>query len=111
MPTPTFETILLDVADEIATITLNRPERLNAFTTQMMLDLIAAFDATDADDGVKAVIVPGAGRGFWPGEPAPSIARGAIRSGSPPGWAESNPTVAAASPYASSIASNRSWRR
>jgi enoyl-CoA hydratase/carnithine racemase len=67
MPTPTFETILLDVADEIATITLNRPERLNAFTTQMMLDLIAAFDATDADDGVKAVIVTGAGRGFCAG--------------------------------------------
>src|SRR5271170_7535301 len=67
MPMQTFETILLDVADEIATITLNRPERLNAFTTQMMLDLIAAFDATDADDAVKAVIVTGAGRGFCAG--------------------------------------------
>ncbi len=67
MPAQTFETILLDVADEIATITLNRPERLNAFTTQMMLDLIAAFDATDADDGVKAVIITGAGRGFCAG--------------------------------------------
>ena len=64
---PTFETILYDVADGIATITLNRPERLNAFTTQMMVDMIAAFDASDADDDVRAVIVTGAGRGFCAG--------------------------------------------
>ena len=49
---PTFETILYDVEDGIATFTLNRPERLNAFTNQMMTDLIAAFDLTDADDAV-----------------------------------------------------------
>jgi enoyl-CoA hydratase/carnithine racemase len=64
---PTFETILLDVADGIATLTLNRPDRLNAFNTQMMKDMIAAFDATDADDSVRAVIVTGAGRGFCAG--------------------------------------------
>jgi len=64
---PTFETILYDVADGIATITLNRPERLNAFTTQMMVDMIAAFDLSDADDDVRAVIVTGAGRGFCAG--------------------------------------------
>ncbi|HEY1427425.1 MAG TPA: crotonase/enoyl-CoA hydratase family protein [Caulobacteraceae bacterium] len=64
---PSFETILYDVADGVATITLNRPERLNAFTTQMMVDMIAAFDASDADDGVRAVIVTGAGRGFCAG--------------------------------------------
>jgi len=63
----TFETILYGVEDGIATITLNRPERLNAFTTQMMSDMIAAFDETDADDDVKAVIVTGAGRGFCAG--------------------------------------------
>jgi Enoyl-CoA hydratase/carnithine racemase len=62
-----FETLLLDVADGIATITLNRPDRLNAFTPKMMLDMIAAFDATDADDDVRAVIVTGAGRGFCAG--------------------------------------------
>jgi len=67
MPSPTFETILYDVEDGIATFTLNRPERLNAFTNQMMTDLIAAFDLTDADDAVKAVIVTGAGRGFCAG--------------------------------------------
>ncbi|HEX7759924.1 MAG TPA: crotonase/enoyl-CoA hydratase family protein [Caulobacteraceae bacterium] len=67
MSNPTFETILYDVADGIATITLNRPEKLNAFTTQMMSDLIAAFDLTDADDEVRAVIVTGAGRAFCAG--------------------------------------------
>ncbi|MDX2235144.1 MAG: crotonase/enoyl-CoA hydratase family protein [Hyphomonadaceae bacterium] len=64
----TFETILYDVKDGIATITLNRPEKMNAFTGQMMLDMIAAFDLTDADDAVKAVIVTGAGdRAFCAG--------------------------------------------
>ncbi|WP_337186332.1 crotonase/enoyl-CoA hydratase family protein [Phenylobacterium sp.] len=67
MAQPVFETLLYDVADGIATITLNRPDRLNAFTPKMMLDMIAAFDATDADDAVKAVIVTGAGRGFCAG--------------------------------------------
>ncbi len=62
-----FETLLYDVTDGIATITLNRPDKLNAFTSRMMLDLIAAFDATDADDAVKAVIVTGAGRAFCAG--------------------------------------------
>ena len=67
MTQPRFETLLYDVQDGIATITLNRPDRLNAFTTRMMADLIGAFDATDADDGVKAVIVTGAGRAFCAG--------------------------------------------
>jgi enoyl-CoA hydratase/carnithine racemase len=67
MPTRTLETLTLDVADKVAVITLNRPEKLNAFTGQMMLDLIAAFDATDADDAVGAVIVTGAGRAFCAG--------------------------------------------
>ncbi len=67
MPAPTFETILYAVEDGIATITLNRPERLNAFTTAMMVEMIAAFDATDADDAVGAVIVTGAGRAFCAG--------------------------------------------
>jgi enoyl-CoA hydratase/carnithine racemase len=63
----TFETLLYSVDEGIATITLNRPDKLNAFTTRMMSDMIAAFDATDADDAVKAVIVTGAGRGFCAG--------------------------------------------
>jgi len=67
MPNPTFETILYDVEDRIATITLNRPDRLNAFTSKMMAEMIAAFDLTDADDDVGAVIVTGSGRGFCAG--------------------------------------------
>jgi enoyl-CoA hydratase/carnithine racemase len=67
MPQPIFETLLYDVREGIATITLNRPDRMNAFTPKMSLELIAAFDATDADDAVKAVIVTGAGRGFCAG--------------------------------------------
>ncbi len=67
MTSPAFETLLYAVEDGIATVTLNRPDRLNAFTARMMSDMIAAFDATDADDAVKAVIVTGAGRGFCAG--------------------------------------------
>jgi enoyl-CoA hydratase/carnithine racemase len=64
---PTFETLLYDLKDGIATITLNRPEKLNAFNTQMMKDMIAAFDHTDADDDVRVVVITGAGRGFCAG--------------------------------------------
>ena len=59
--------ILYDVADHIATITLNRPDRLNAFTGQMLTELLAAFDRVDADDDVRAVIMTGAGRAFCAG--------------------------------------------
>ncbi|MDP3593560.1 crotonase/enoyl-CoA hydratase family protein, partial [Phenylobacterium sp.] len=62
-----FETLAYELEDGVATITLNRPDKLNAFNTQMMKDLIAVFDVTDADDAVKAVIVTGAGRGFCAG--------------------------------------------
>ncbi len=62
-----FETIKLDVEDGVATLTLNRPDRMNAFTGQMMLDMIAAFDITDKDDAVGAVIVTGEGRAFCAG--------------------------------------------
>ena len=62
-----FTEIKYDVADKIATITLNRPEKLNAFTGTMMSELIEAFGKADADDDVRAVIVTGAGRGFCAG--------------------------------------------
>jgi enoyl-CoA hydratase/carnithine racemase len=67
MSQPTFETLLYAVEDGIATITLNRPEKLNAFTARMMKELIDVFDITDADDAVKVVIVTGAGRAFCAG--------------------------------------------
>jgi enoyl-CoA hydratase/carnithine racemase len=62
-----FEQIRYEVADGVLTITLDRPDRLNAFTPTMAKELIAAFDAADADDDVRAVIVTGAGRGFCAG--------------------------------------------
>jgi len=62
-----FETLLYSVDDGIATIALNRPDKLNAFTSGMMHDLLAAFDASDRDDAVRAVIVTGSGRAFCAG--------------------------------------------
>jgi enoyl-CoA hydratase/carnithine racemase len=62
-----FEQIRAEAADGVLTITLNRPERLNAFTETMRRELIAAFDEADADDDVRAVIVTGEGRGFCAG--------------------------------------------
>jgi enoyl-CoA hydratase/carnithine racemase len=62
-----YEQIKYEVEDNILTITLNRPDKMNAFTHVMMDELIAAFDAADADDNVRAIIVTGAGRAFCAG--------------------------------------------
>jgi enoyl-CoA hydratase/carnithine racemase len=62
-----FEEIRYELADRVLTITLNRPDRLNAFTPRMGRELIEAFDRADADDDVRAVIVTGEGRGFCAG--------------------------------------------
>jgi enoyl-CoA hydratase/carnithine racemase len=62
-----YEQITAETADGVLTITLNRPDRLNAWTPTMGAELIAAFDAADADDAVRAIIVTGAGRGFCAG--------------------------------------------
>lgn len=59
--------VLTAVADGVLTITLNRPDKLNAFTPTMRDGMIAAFDRADADDAVHVVIVTGAGRGFCAG--------------------------------------------
>jgi enoyl-CoA hydratase/carnithine racemase len=62
-----YEQITAETADGVLTITLNRPDRLNAWTPTMGQELMAAFDAADADDEVRAIIVTGAGRGFCAG--------------------------------------------
>jgi enoyl-CoA hydratase/carnithine racemase len=62
-----FSQIAYEIADSVATITLNRPDRLNAFTVVMCRELVAAFDAADADDQVRVVVLTGAGRGFCAG--------------------------------------------
>jgi enoyl-CoA hydratase/carnithine racemase len=63
-----YSQILFDVADGVATITLHRPDKMNAFTGTMMQEMCAALDRTDADDAVRAVIVTGHGtRAFCAG--------------------------------------------
>jgi len=62
-----YTQIAYDVSDKVATITLSRPDKLNAFTGTMMYEVLDAFDRVDADDDVRAVIVTGAGRGFCAG--------------------------------------------
>ena len=63
-----YSQILYDVTDQIATITLNRPDKMNAFTGTMMNEILSALDVTDADDEVRAVIFTGAGeRAFCAG--------------------------------------------
>jgi enoyl-CoA hydratase/carnithine racemase len=62
-----YEQILYDVKEGILTLTLNRPDRLNAVTPKMLAELVDAFGRADADDDVRAVIVTGAGRGFCAG--------------------------------------------
>ena len=88
-----FEEITYEVDGRVATVTLNRPERLNAYTPTMHTELVAAFDAADADDDVRAVIVTGAGRGFCAGadlggggrpSTAAPTSRGATAAGSSP---------------------------
>ncbi|WP_433490194.1 enoyl-CoA hydratase-related protein [Nocardia grenadensis] len=59
--------IRLDISDSVATVTLDRPDKLNAFTTAMGYELIEAFDTCDRDDAVRAVVLTGAGRAFCAG--------------------------------------------
>jgi len=63
-----FETILYEPADGYAVITLNRPDKLNAFNDQMHAELRAALDAAETDKGVRALVFTGAGRGFCAGQ-------------------------------------------
>lgn len=62
-----FEQITCDVARGVLTVTLNRPDRLNAWTGVMQRELVAALDLADADDDVRAVIFTGAGRAYCAG--------------------------------------------
>src|SRR5207244_12757521 len=62
-----YQEILYDVDGPVLTVTLNRPDKLNAFTFTMMRELLDALDRADTDDGVRVVIVTGAGRGLCAG--------------------------------------------
>ena len=63
----TFTDILFDVSDGIATVTLHRPDALNAFTNQMVRDLKVAFDEVDENDDIRALVMTGSGRAFCAG--------------------------------------------
>ncbi len=110
------EQISLDQSDGVLTITLDRPEQLNAFTGVMLQEMVAALDHADADDSVRAVIVTGRGRGFCAGADLAAgastfdyDARGpATPEGHPP---EPPVTAAASSPFACSSAPSRSSPR
>lgn len=62
-----FNTIRYEVSDQILTITLNRPEQLNAFTVEMAKELIRAFNQASDDDEISAIVVTGAGKAFCAG--------------------------------------------
>jgi enoyl-CoA hydratase/carnithine racemase len=62
-----YEQIRYELAENVLTLTMNRPDRLNAWTPTMLRELLDAFDRADADDDVRVVIVTGAGRGFCAG--------------------------------------------
>lgn len=74
-----YETVLLDRADSIATITLNRPEKLNAITIAMIGELMQALRAAAADPGIGVIVITGAGRAFCAG-----LDLAAMASGGPP---------------------------
>jgi enoyl-CoA hydratase/carnithine racemase len=92
-----YETILTELEDGVLTLTLNRPEALNAYTARMGAELADAFVAADANDAVRVVIVTGAGRGFcagadmsagadaFGGEGARLFGEGRPRTGAPKG--------------------------
>ena len=76
----TFEQILYDVADGVATVTLNRPDKLNAWTAQMEKEVQAAMARAEADDQVRVVVLTGAGRGFCAGADLQDLAKVASAS-------------------------------
>ncbi|MBM3648037.1 MAG: enoyl-CoA hydratase [Alphaproteobacteria bacterium] len=95
-----YETVLYDVADRICTITLNRPDKLNAWTRQMHLDLKDAMHEAGGDPDVRAIILTGAGRGFCAGADMGGLQ--AIGAGSG-GNADRSTKAAAALPGASTL--------
>ena len=87
-----YTEILYDVADGVATITLNKPEKMNAFSTKMIEEWTDAIDRSRLDDEVRAVIITGAGRGFCSGMDVAAEAggRGVLRTETGPAAARNS---------------------
>ncbi len=66
-PTPTYQTIRTELRDHVLTVTLHRPDKLNAFTGTMLAELLDVIDRVDVDDDIRVALVTGAGRGFCAG--------------------------------------------
>lgn len=64
---PEFETLRYEIEDQVLLLTMNRPERLNAFNSQMQREFLEALDHADTDDEIRVVVVTGEGRGFCAG--------------------------------------------
>ena len=96
-----WQEILYEVADRVATITLNRPAKLNAWTSLMGEELRQAFARAEADGGVRAIVLTGAGRGFCAGADMSRLAAAA---------AQQSPLMAEEEPQGSGIGANFSQR-
>ncbi len=83
-----YETIRYEVGDGIATVTLNRPDVLNAFTEQMLADLIDGMKQVERDAAVRAIVVTGAGRAFCAGQDLKAIQDGYLGEGEPPAFGD-----------------------
>ncbi len=74
--TTTTDTVLLDVSEHVATVTLNRPEKLNALSGELMEALVPAIEGLAEDKEVRCVVITGAGRGFCSGGDIAGMASG-----------------------------------
>ena len=81
-----YETVLTEDRDRVRTITLNRPEKLNALTDQLANEMIAAIEEADRDDAVNVIVVTGAGRGFCAGLDLLQRLNGAAPAVEPSRW-------------------------
>lgn len=106
-----FEDISVSVTDQVAVITLDRPELLNAFTATMGRELGEAYASCDADDGIRAVVLTGRGRAFCAGADLARGSRTFAEPGrefsaspvDPPAWAVRKPVIAAVNGHAIGI--------